>query len=643
MNFLRKNYKLIIYTLCGLGLIWIDLWRGIGNGAQWAFAVNCTGFCIFPMIALRLDWRILLPGHKSDSFDKRSDDAGNKSSVIFYAWILLSCILAYPAFRHFAPGTDYDAQVITAIINVILYGAVAIRVFWNLFFERKDAGKKRNITKLFWLWFWFMALAVASVNRSLWPLWFLVMFGSFYLAPLSRKDASEIIEGIVNGLILGFFLIQGRAFLYRPYDLDVRYRGHYTNVNVNAMFYLYVYIAWLVKLTVFRIRKLRIPYVITFVFASAMWCFVFFTGSRSAWLAFAGVTVCYWLADLKERGVKKLLSFICRGALVGVTAAVMFFPVFACMRYIPALRHHPIWYQDEYHGEESNVMSWDPIDSPKYSELDEIIPELLGRLSRVFGAFGGEDNNSVSDCCIDNEWKYDGTVAEAEKCNDISALEMYILGIQGPFLQVADASVECDAVCSVTLVSDLGRGPQYSPDGERAYYYADGVEPGTDEEHPIFIRPQYESSFLRRLLQLRYYIYKYDISRLHFLGNESSEMAVWVCPDFFQLHAHNSVLQIMYWFGPLCGLFFLAGMIAVSICAALKCRECRNARNTDAEHVKCGNAETFLPCYIFSLIAMTGYFLMGLTECTVFPGELGLVLYFLAFLPFMVPDTIKNS
>ena len=297
---LKKNIKLLIYTVCGVALCWIDLWRGIGNGAQWALAVNCTGFCIFPMIVLRLDWKMLLPGGEAGEKWKKV------FAVVFYIWLVVSAVFAYPAFKYFAPGTDYDAQIITAIVNVILYGAVLIRMYFYLFYER---DRNVKVTFVFYIWLAFIVFAIASVNNSVWPLWFLVMFGSFYLAPLKNEELREITEGLVNGIIIGFFWIQTRAFLYRPYDKDYRYYGHYTNPNVNAMFYLFTYVAWLTKLWIYRISKKTKRYIFTFFMASSMWVFVFFTGSRSAWIAYAGATFIYLLAECFIAEKRKIAVF----------------------------------------------------------------------------------------------------------------------------------------------------------------------------------------------------------------------------------------------------------------------------------------------------------------------------------------------
>jgi len=54
---------------------------------------------------------------------------------------------------------------------------------------------------------------------------------------LAGGIAGYLWDGLANGIILGFFLIQIFAYGFRPYD-EVRYKGAYSNCNVNSLMYL---------------------------------------------------------------------------------------------------------------------------------------------------------------------------------------------------------------------------------------------------------------------------------------------------------------------------------------------------------------------------------------------------------------------
>lgn len=575
MNFLKhvKKYRnIMVYTACGLGLSWIDLWRGIGNGAQWALAVNCIGFCIFPMIVLRLDWRMLLPKYETTYKWQKA------FRIIFYLWVIAFIICAYPVFKYFAPGTDYDAQIATAVANVGLYGAIAIRMYFYLFFEKNYSDSQKSAIKnpVFLLWLAFMVLAIISVNKFIWPLWFLVMFGALYLAPVKKSETEEIIIGLANGLIIGFFWIQGRAFLYRPYDVDYRYYGHYTNPNVNAMFYLFTYVAWLTKLTYYRIMKAPKRYAFTFLMASSMWVFEFFTGCRSAWLAFAVVTIVYWCVETKNTS-KIIKSFVVKFALMALLALVTFLPVYACMRYIPPLRHHPIWYQGEY--SEDRVMAWDPIDSPKYESLDRILYLNLGRLA-FFSKNINDDENEI--------------VVETEQ----------------------------KEICNHTVI--------YAADGEAVFSYSCGKEPGSDSLHPLYIEINYERNILTRALGIRYHIYRYILSKIRMFGNEEPYFMIWFLDEFPLGHAHNSILMITYWFGIFAGISFVILLVVACLRSVNKVKGNNDSKKDTVSAT-------------FALITLVAFILSGLTECTVFPGEMPLSLFFLALFSLICKGFKKSS
>ena len=536
------------------------------------------------MIALRLDWSMLLSKKEAEV----APSWHGVFRIVFYIFAIVFLISAYPAFLYFAPGTDYDARIATAIANVGLYGAVSIRMFFYLFYERLLFEKNcRKYGRLFFVWLAFMVLAIISVNESIWPFWFLIMFGSFYLAPLDRNDIEEIVDGLVTGMIIGFFWIQGRAFLYRPYDADHRYYGHYTNQNVNAMFYVFSYIAWLIKLTLLRIHGKKYWYAFSFLMASSMWVFVFFTGSRSGWMGVAGATLFYWLIECSIMEKRRILNLIGRICLMAVLAGITFLPVYACMRYIPPLRHHPIWYQSEY--SDDRIMAWDPIDSPKYFELDEILPVLLRRFYTVTGSVTVSDDYS------------------SESVNE-------------SMIQADDISPSIELPI-----------PQFCSDGERVESYSDGVVPGTDSDHPIYIENDENHSFFRRALGIRYYIYRYDISRLNVLGNEKFETA-YVLEEFNLVHAHNTVLMIAYWFGWPAGLLFMSLLFMVPLRILY-----------DIFIIKNRTKEKDMIFYAeLAIVLCTGYALLGLFECVAFPGEIGLTLFFVALLPVIRPLSFEN-
>ena len=431
----------MIYALGTVGLCWIGVWRDIGDGAQWALANNCVGFCLFPMILCRL---------KIKDFFARP----------YYIWVIIWAFAFIPLYKLLAPGTDYDAQIWSALINLGLYGLITIRLYFYIFVEKKVNIKKLSI--VFWLWLVMMLLCIISVNEAKWPLWYLVMFGALYLIQVNATDYKKSVCGVTDGIIISFFWIQIRAFLYRPYDSGPSYIGHFTNANVNGMFYLLSLAAVLAKLWCFSHDKRdflskhgKIFKCILYVLSVAILDFVYFTGSRSAFLGVFGMIAVYLIAEFfvsEKKLARRLVACFCRGLIIAISFIVLLYPVYACARYIPALRHHPVWYRDY---DENKVHSWDPIDSPKYTTFEMAVG-------------GGLIQRAKSMLSISNH---------AQLRNDIPLHEAFCFPSVGYQINVLD---------NIIMISNAIRTQDY-PGGKWVLEYDDGVEPGTDENHWAFL------------------------------------------------------------------------------------------------------------------------------------------------------------
>lgn len=503
-----ENYRLLVYITCTVVLFWIDVWRSIGTGAQWALAINCTGICIFLMTICRISLKNLI-------------------RIPYIIWSFLCILCAFPAYMYFKPGTDYDSSVAMALVNVWLFGLIAIWLLKNV--ESIGISLKTGTTSAVFLviWFLFIAFAIVSVNEAHWPLCFLIMMGGFYLAPIDKKGLDELMLGITDGILVAFFWIQSRAFLYRPYDGDRRYMGHFNNVNINAMFYLVVYIAWLARLGYARRKEKvnRLECIICFIFAGSMWDFTLLTLSRSALLTFVLITIIYLFLEEIFTFKNGMKGFLIKGVLLFLVFVSMFLPVYACCRYIPALRHHPVWYGDY---SEDRVHSWDPIDSEKYTSLKEFYEGLIGKTVRTIRE-------------VDEDFA-EGT--KAEEHVDVHAL---------PDIPLKVEVISKDSVGFVTE-------------------YSDGVKPGSDADHPLMT--EYSANHMGQgFLGGRRYIYRYFISGLNFWGHEEPYPEVYLSGYEYYGHTHNSFLQIAYCFGVPAGVLFIMMVVGSQIsiiCRAVK-------------------------------------------------------------------------
>ncbi len=362
----KINWQKWICTIAFTGIMIIDWTRGSQKWHYWAGAINLTGVILAVVMAFGFTWK-------------------NQSLWKYLLWTaawLAGTGVGYLIWR-MAPGTVFEIQYFTASLSVWALGAIAVRMFQEKNFFSVIKGRKKSMVVLAAV---LALLMTISRSGEIWPIWFFFMFGMFYLVRYSSEESEALWTSLADGVIIGFFLIQSFAFGFRPYD-TVRYSGAYGNCNMNALFYIVTYIMVLYKLHCLRVsdadasgRKRRIFLLLFYgVLAGGLFNFTLFTISRTAFLVIVGVTLIY--AGL-EFSVKKRLQFskLVRIVAMGCFAIVLTFPlVYLCIRYLPTILHHPVWWEGEYSTDK--VHSFDPSNSDKYVSLEEFFSEFLGRMS----------------------------------------------------------------------------------------------------------------------------------------------------------------------------------------------------------------------------------------------------------------------
>lgn len=359
MKYIMKHVKSIFYTLIILFLCIVDQRRGSASGQVQFIFVNLAGVavCLLMFSAYKLKEFLRLP---------------------YWIWTIIFAVGAIVVTYIRDEAIIYRGQWYTALINVWLIGLLVIKMVGKIFIEKYRPSFSKKALVLF---LGFMLLACLSKNDSLWTWWYLVLFTILYLTDFSSEDRQRLFNAIPNGIILGFFLIQGLAFVFRPYDV-LRYHGLYANENMNALFYSLVYCAFLGKYCLYCAKEKEIKFcrfrrILTLIFCGAMWSFVCFTMCRTAMLSMAMAMVCagiYCLCTVEKNKFKNA---------VGMIVGLLFFivvctPITYCaVRYLPAMFHHPIWFGGEYSAD--RVHSWDPIDSTKYITWERVLDKFFER------------------------------------------------------------------------------------------------------------------------------------------------------------------------------------------------------------------------------------------------------------------------
>lgn len=392
---LIRHKKDILYTACFLGLVLVDWARSNTPGNVWAVAVNCGGLLLGAMVLANFSWgnkfgRKTLP---NCSLVQRHGQAchmrGNLSARFLagygIAW-LLGSVAGYILWLK-APGQIYQWQYITGVLNAGWIGLLLLQMLLDKINALRSGQKIPLrfgiVTIAAVLWALMTFFMMFSPSGHLWVLWYFGMFFLFYSLEFTKKEIKSLWNGMANGIILGFFVLQIFAFGFRPYD-DVRYRGAYINCNMNALFYLVTYAMVLYRL---HDLKLREPERKAKLFCKALWYFLaggllgftFFTLSRTAILAAAVVTAVYGAVmslAVYKTGMGKMLK---QWLILGACFLISFPLIYLTIRYLPTVLHHPVWLVGEY--AETKVHSYDPADSDKYVSMDEFLEEAFGRLN----------------------------------------------------------------------------------------------------------------------------------------------------------------------------------------------------------------------------------------------------------------------
>ncbi len=302
-----------------------------------------------------------------------------KRKIPYLVWSLV-CVIGGTIFL--AKGQTlvwFPNDRIALTLDVFLFGVILIHTFVELVVEKH----RLRLNKPFaCVWLVMMALMAVSRSGHLWPIAYLVMFGCFYLTDYTDKEESDLLQGMLDGVILAFFLLQGWCFAFRPYDM-VRYVGVYSNSNMNALFYLEVLAAVCTKLVyVYRrecSRWIRLYY---WLGVGTVLGFLFMTISRTGWMTAAALLLTLFIFLWKIKVAGNAFRSLAQNVLTVLLCFVLTFPlVFGAVRYLPPLFHHPVWFFGEWR--EEKVHSWDKWDSEKFVNPDKLMRNAVGRVSAV--------------------------------------------------------------------------------------------------------------------------------------------------------------------------------------------------------------------------------------------------------------------
>lgn len=498
---MKKNIRKLVYTLCFAGIMLIDWTRGSQNWNVWASAVNLTGVVMTVVMLTHFTWK----------------NRSLKCHLIWLALWLVGSAVGYLVWQQ-NPGVIFRAQYLFACLSIGGLGIVLLCI-WQ---DKKQIGKHQaSELALLGLLGVLSVLMLFSKQNELWPLWYFVMFGAFYFIPFTKEEQRDIWEGLANGVITGFFILQIFAYGFRPYD-EVRYMGAYGNCNMNALMYTITYAMLLYKLHGMfwdrpdsdNKRDKRKRWLLTafyFVLAAGLLDFVLFTITRTAMLTVGLVTLLFIFFEAffyRRIKIKKLLV-LCSSFLVCI---ILLFPcVYLTIRYLPAILHHPVWWGGEYHP--NKVHSFDPYDSTRYVSLEEFFEEALGRFH-------------------------------------------YII------LPAPDAALTGDpdssALLAMAAAGEKGAYQKRNPIGAAVASITQSIDHSDTSD--LLDEKEAKSSF-----KVRTKIYKKYYQNLNWTGHLTEEGYFPITVDYHAWHAQNVFLQIAFYHGIPAGICLIILMAALGV------------------------------------------------------------------------------
>lgn len=363
----RRKGKHILYSICFICFALIDWCRGSQNWMNWATMNNLTGVFMSLLMMSHFRWK----------------EESKKPYLIWLALWLAGSMTGYVIW-YMTPWAIFETQYWTGAVSVCFVGIVALRVFR----ERKQLEVRFSGFPVLVLSFLVMSLLMSfSPMGEIWPAWYFVLFGLFYLIPYSAEERRELWKGMADGQIIAFFILQIIAYGFRPYD-EVRYEGMYVNCNMNALFYLLTYIALLYRSHVLRwqekregvmiTRKRMLAKIFLRILTAGIWGFVLLTMTRTAMIMLVVLTALYGVVEFVVLYRESPWKIYLRTFNLVLGAIVLFPMVYLTVRWLPTILHHPIWFGGDYSI--NKVHSFDPADSEKYVSWEEVLEELLGRM-----------------------------------------------------------------------------------------------------------------------------------------------------------------------------------------------------------------------------------------------------------------------
>lgn len=302
-------------------------------------------------------------------------------------YVMVTIPLSVVGFVYLIRNQEFYLQYSVLLVEIFLFGFIVLYLISN-YQDYINKVMLRNRNFLFWIMLLFL-MGISKYDER-WTFGFLVVIVLMYIFSPSIYEEKALLKGMIFGIIASYFFIQGLAFVFRPYDM-IRYGGLYNNTNMNALFYVIVFSAFLSnQFRLYYEKKGKIKKLVNLVFMSSVFAFTILTMGKAALLTEIILLLSFMLIVLKNGNIQ--VKHLFKHAVIWLVTTAVLVPVcFSAARYIPPIFHHSVWFYGEY--SESRVHSFDPYNSSKYPEVTEIANQILLRFLGIEPLFLDEPND----------------------------------------------------------------------------------------------------------------------------------------------------------------------------------------------------------------------------------------------------------
>lgn len=509
-------------------------------------------------------------------------------------------------------------------IFITVLANLYVLVIWDAIQERKISW---NMGPSLVLVLMLLAMQNSVYDYRQYYLYILISLLPFVMMKKEECSRSYMLNGMLDGMCIGFLVVQGYAWMHRPYNYSsIRYTGISNVCTTMSRIYLPFFAAWIIRYVQVAYQKLNVFNGILRMFCWLMATFVlaleYLTGSRSAVLSMMFMTalaLAVRYVRIKEQWWKRIGKF-CLWAIncacVGIVSLALVPLAYQSVRYIPAYFNEPDYV--DYKGYRLNsvpVQKWgerfdwnfeyhdyaikvdDPIDSPKYATFEEavsfnigrIIPGMESYLENVLAETLLESNLERAKYYLEQgvygQSRYESEVAYWSEVYNVIDKSDVIEQSNNDVIRAYTSIVE-------TLLDNLVLRIDAEAIAVDEVPVQEGVGRGDTAENPWF------TEYSGNGMSVRNAIHKYAISKLNIEGHEVGTFSMWLNPGNNQPHAHNIFLIAGYDFGiPTMILMILLFIVTFLV-------SMYNA-------IKFGKLEYLLPALLVIGITVFGWFESG--------------------------------